>query len=291
MIQAAGDTMLNALAHAIDIVVNRGPDVYLSWPEKVSLHFAEMLVRGDDRWIESVYQYALNTEKDYGCPVISRVDAPAPLEDDDLGMPQINWDVPDVALPFYAPDVALDDAPVPDADDRALDASDSEGIDSSAAFLEDSDQESSEEEDEAIRPLDDNDIYKHEFSDDTRRFLYRVRGCPGRKSAKDLVLKYVGVKEALYRYWTIGRHEITNKARLEKYLALQGPSINNKFNSMLWPQLGGKGYRRLLRAEENGELREWVERRRDAARKGEGVMQRDGGKSRKGRPGPGRRGH
>jgi hypothetical protein len=38
---------------------------------------------------------------------------------------------------------------------------------------------------------------------------------------------------------------------------------------MLWPQLGGKGYRRLLRAEENGKLREWVERQRDAARKGE----------------------
>lgn len=56
-----------------------------------------MLVRGDDRRIEPVYQYALKVKKDEGCPVISREGAPALLEDDDLGMQQIDWDVPDVA--------------------------------------------------------------------------------------------------------------------------------------------------------------------------------------------------
>jgi hypothetical protein len=88
MNQAAGDTLLNALVQAIGIVNNGRSQVYLLWPERVSLQFAEMLVRGDDRCVESVYQCDLNTGS---TTALAETEPPAPLEDQDAGVPQINW--------------------------------------------------------------------------------------------------------------------------------------------------------------------------------------------------------
>ncbi|KAJ9096230.1 hypothetical protein QFC20_006474 [Naganishia adeliensis] len=173
----AANTMLNAFTTAIGIINNRGPDVCLSWPEKIALNLADLRVQGDNEWD------------------------------------------------------ALEGALVDDADMRALDDSYYAALGISA-----DDPFASEEQHDVVPVLGANKIFKHEFSDETTRLLYRVRGSTSRQSDRDLELNFIGLREALYRYWT--QDTMHDKKRLEHYLCLQDDRIATRFNALLWPQLG-----------------------------------------------------
>ncbi|KAJ9109826.1 hypothetical protein QFC20_003242 [Naganishia adeliensis] len=153
-------------------------------------------------------------------------------------------------------------------DDQALDAEDPAPLEESSPF----DDILLSGDDDAVSIEDDNMV--PELSVDMVSIARVQRGqhqdvSLARHFGRDLEVGFVGVSEALFRYWK--SHRITNKNRLVGYL-INTNNAAGHFNRLLWPQSGKRGYKELLAYEKNGRLTDWaIARRVAAAQRGEAM--------------------